>query len=278
MIKRKLESTIIRLAKSFPVLAIVGPRQSGKTTLSRAIFTDYKYVSMEELGAREHAESDPKGFIESNLGEKGLIIDEFQHVPKLLSYIQLQVDENRKPGFFILTGSQNFLMNRAISQTLAGRVVIVTLLPLSISELKDANLLPGAIEEFVYTGSYPELYVNKNIVPSEWYANYIKTYVERDVRDLQNISNLSTFIKFMRLCAARVGQVINYTSLATDADIDVATVKSWLSVLEASYITFILQPYSAKFTRRLIKSPKLFFYDAGLAAALLNLDGRQCHN
>ena len=273
MIKRDLEDSIIELAKVFPVIAILGPRQSGKTTLSKNIFKNHKYVSLEDFSNREEAEKDPKGFLKSLQNEHGIILDEFQHVPKLLSYIQLDVDENRQRyGYFILTGSQNFLMNKAIGQTLAGRVAITTLLPLSITELKQADLLPETIEELVFKGGYPEFYVNANIRPVDWFTSYIKTYVERDVRDLKNIENLSIFIKFMKLCAARIGQVTNITSLANDAEITLKTALSWLSILEASYIIFFLQPYSSKFTRRLIKSPKLYFFDSGLACSLLGLD------
>ena len=271
MIKRELEKEIKKRSEAFPVVAILGPRQSGKTTLAKHIFKNYKYLSLENLTLREDAKSDPEGFLKVYDNEPGIILDEFQHVPELLSYIQLTVDVNRRPGFFILTGSQNFLMNRAISQTLAGRIAITTLLPLSITELENADLLPNLIEDLVFKGQYPELYSNEKLLPKNWYSNYIKTYIERDVRDLKNVQNLTTFSKFMKLCAARIGQVINFASLASDVEVDVVTAKSWLSLLETSYIIFFLQPYSAKFTRRLIKTPKLFFYDTGLASNLLNL-------
>jgi uncharacterized protein len=272
MIKRNISEAILRLSKAFAVVAILGPRQSGKTTLAKDLFKSYKYLSLEDLSLREDAKKDPKGFLNLYKDFPGIIIDEFQHVPELLSYIQLIVDENRKSGYFVLTGSQNFLMNKMISQTLAGRIAITTLLPLSIGELKNDNLLPDSIEKLAYIGEYPELYTNENLTPYDMYFNYTKTYVERDVRDLQNVQNLSTFIKFMKLCAARIGQVLNYASLANDANINVATAKSWLSLLEASYIVFMLQPYSTQFTRRLIKTPKLFFYDTGLASYLLGLN------
>lgn len=272
MIQRALASVIKRTADGFPVVAILGPRQSGKTTLAKAMFPNHAYISLEDLSAREDALNDPKGFIAAISTTQGVILDEFQHAPNLLSYIQLRVDEHRTPGHFVLTGSQNFLMNKAITQTLAGRVAITTLLPLAIGELSSGQLLPETIEEFVFTGAYPELHVNKNLSPQDWFSSYIKTYVERDVRDIKRIENLSAFTKFMKLCAARSGQLLSYESLANDADISVATVKSWLSLLEASYIIFMLEPYATKFTRRLIKSPKLFFYDAGLASFLLGLD------
>ena len=272
MIKRNISETVLRLAEAFPVVAILGPRQSGKTTLAKSLFKNYKYLSLEDLSLRDDAKKDPVGFLNLHKNKYGIIIDEFQHVPELLSYIQLAVDENRAPGYFILTGSQNFLMNKAISQTLAGRIAITTLLPLSTGELKNADLLPETIIDLTYKGEYPELYTNDKLVPYDMYFNYTKTYIERDVRDLQNVHDLSKFIKFMKLCAARIGQVINYSSLASDADINLATAKSWLSILETSYIIFTLQPYSAHFTRRLIKTPKLFFYDTGLASYLLGIE------
>ena len=273
MITRNATPTIKRLAEAFPVVAIVGPRQSGKTTIAKKIFHDHKYISFEEIiEAREEAEKDPHGFLNTYANEHGLILDEFQHVPSLLSYIQLYVDKNRKPGYFILTGSQNFLMNQAIAQTLAGRVALVTLLPLSITELENTQLLPDSIEEFAFKGTYPELYTNVKMNPVDWYQNYILTYLERDVRDLRRVESLSTFRKFMRLCAARVGQIINVTNLANDADIDQKTAHAWLTLLEASYIIFRVHPYYDTFTRRLVKTPKLFFYDTGLACSLLGIE------
>ncbi len=273
MIRRDIAKTLERLSKTFPVIAILGPRQSGKTTIAKALFSNHTYLSFEEIKeSREEAIDDPQGFLQAHTNEYGIILDEFQHVPSLLSYIQLYVDKNRKPGFFILTGSQNFLMNQAITQTLAGRVAIVNLLPLSIGELSHAHLLPNFIEELIFNGTYPEKYVNPQLDILDWYQNYITTYLERDVRDIKRVENLSTFRKFMRLCAARVGQILDVSSLSKDADIDAKTARSWLSVLEASYILFTLQPYSEKFTRRLIKSPKLFFFDAGLAASLLGIE------
>jgi uncharacterized protein len=273
LITRILSKSLKKTAQSFPVIAIIGPRQSGKTTLAKTIFKKHKYISFEEIiEAREEAEKDPHGFLNSHMNEHGLILDEFQHVPSLLSYIQLYVDKNRKPGYFILTGSQNFLMNQSISQTLAGRVAIMTLLPLAIEELKGSKLLSKTIEEYAFRGSYPELNTKPKMEVTTWYSSYIKTYLERDVRDIKQIESLTTFQKFMKLCAARTGQIINYTSLASDCEISLATVKSWISVLEASFVIFQLQPFSAQFTRRLIKSPKLYFYDAGLVASLLGLE------
>lgn len=272
LLARTISPKILALAEAFPVIAILGPTKSGKTTLAKLLFPQYKYLSLEDLSLRDDAKRDPKGFLQLYQTAPGVIIDEFQHVPELLSYIQLIVDENRRPGYFILTGSQNFLMNQAISQTLAGRIALTTLLPLTIGELRPAHKLPTAIETLAFTGAYPELYVNLKLGSYEFYFNYTKTYVERDLRDLKQIQNLSTFMRFMKLCAARVGQIVNISALADDAEINVATAKAWLSLLESSFLIFFLQPYATQFTRRLIKAPKLFFYDTGLASYLLGLE------
>lgn len=270
MFKRDLEETIERLATKFPVLSITGPRQSGKTTLVKEIFKRHNYVLLEYIDEREHAKSDPRGFLKKYSNEYGLILDEVQHVPELLSYIQGIVDEDNKPGYFVLTGSQDFSVNEAITQSLAGRVGIVTLLPLSIHELKKNNLLSSTLEEAVYTGGYPRVY-EQNIVPTDFYPSYIRTYVERDVRQMINVSNLDAFQKFVRLCAGRTGQVLNLTSLGNDCGISHNTANAWISILEASYIVFLLKPYHTNFSKRLIKAPKLYFYDSGLACSLLRI-------
>ncbi len=253
-----------------PVLAILGPRQSGKTTLARAAFSKHIYISLENFEEREFALRDPQHFLEVNTNEYGIILDEIQHVPQLLSYIQTRVDEAHKPGYFILTGSQNILVNQAVSQTLAGRVAIFTLLPLSIAELRVNKLLPSTIEALAVKGSYPRIYAY-DLEPTPWYQDYIETYVEKDVRLIANVVNLSLFRKFIRLCAGRIGQLLNIASLATECGIDQRTAKAWLSVLEASYIIFLLQPHHVNFNKRLTKSPKLYFYDAGLICALLDI-------
>lgn len=269
-IKRELTKNIKDAAKEFSVVAILGPRQSGKTTLARHIFSKHKYISLEDLDMRELAISDPRSFLRDYPSEKGIILDEIQYAPQLLSYIQTIVDEEKKKGFFILTGSQNFLITQAITQTLAGRIAIMTLLPLSISEIEKAKLLPEKIETAVFTGSYPALYAEELSV-SRLYKGYTVTYLERDVRQIKNITNLALFKKFIGLCAGRTGQTINYTSLANDCGIDDKTVKAWLSLLEASYIIFFLQPYYNNFGKRLIKAPKLYFIDTGLACSLLRI-------
>jgi len=270
MFKRDLEETIRRLASKFPVLSITGPRQSGKTTLVKELFKQHNYVLLENLDEREYAQSDPRGFLKKYSNEYGLIIDEVQHAPALLSYIQGIVDTENRPGYFILTGSQNFSVNEAITQSLAGRVGIITLLPMSLHELKENNILAPTLEEAVFLGGYPRLY-NQEIEPTDFYPSYIRTYVERDVRQMINVTNLDNFQKFIRLCAGRTGQVLNLTSLGNDCDISHNTANAWISILQASYIVFLLRPYHGNFSKRLIKSPKLYFYDSGLACSLLRI-------
>jgi len=270
MYSRQAETVIQRLATKFPVLSITGPRQSGKTTIVKELFKNHNYVLLEHVDEREYAINDPRGFLKKYRNDYGLIIDEVQYAPQLLSYIQGIVDEENTPGYFILTGSQDFSVNEAITQSLAGRVGIITLLPLSIVELNVNQLLPESLEEAVFLGGYPRLY-NQVIEPTDFYPSYIKTYVERDVRQLINVTDLDTFQKFIRLCAGRTGQVLNLTSLGNDCGISHNTAKAWISILQASYIVFLLQPYHGNFGKRLIKSPKLYFYDSGLACSLLRI-------
>ncbi|HSX37817.1 MAG TPA: ATP-binding protein [Chlamydiales bacterium] len=270
MFERTLKSKLLELKEQFPVLALFGPRQSGKTTLVRTLFSDYRYVNLESFEEQELALEDPKGFLQRFWEEKGIILDEIQKTPKLLSYIQIEVDENPVLGRFILTGSQNILLNQHVSQTLAGRVGLTTLLPLSIEELRAANALPATAAEAIFRGFYPRTY-HHLIDPIVFAESYIRTYVERDVRDIKQITSLIEFQKFMRLCAARIGRLLDLSDLAKDAGISLATVKSWLSVLEASYILFLLQPHHVNFNKRLVKMPKLYFYDTSLACNLLRL-------
>lgn len=274
MIRRNLTLHVQQSAQWFPVVAVLGPRQSGKTTLVQTVFSKHAYVSLEDLNMRDLALRDPRAFLYDFANEQGLILDEIQHVPELLSYIQTSVDKEKKNGFYIITGSQNLLVNQAVSQSLAGRVGILTLMPLSIDELEHARLLPQTIEEALFTGGYPRAYVS-SVPPSKLYQNYIRTYVERDVRQLKNIGDLATFQRFLQLCAGRIGQVLNYESLGNDCGIDSKTVRSWLSILEATYVIFLLQPYYKNFGKRLIKSPKLYFVDTGLACSLLRLRDAQ---
>ncbi len=267
MIKRNISKKVKSLIGQYPVITITGPRQSGKTTLVKQIFPNYAYVNFEDIEQRNFAQNDPKNFLNSK--GKLLIIDEAQYVPEIFSYIQLYVDDDPERQY-ILTGSQNFLLMEKITQSLAGRVAIFYLLPFSISELKNTKFEIQDFPENIITGGYPRIY-DKDLNPYEWLNNYIATYVERDARHLLNISDLNSFQKFIKLCAGRVGQLINFTSIANDLSISYHTVQKWLSILETSFITYRLYPHHKNFNKRLIKTPKLYFYDTGLAAALLNI-------
>ncbi len=269
-IKRTAADHLKSLAKQFPVVAVMGPRQSGKSTLTRETFPKYSYVSMENLAIRAKTQEDPEGFFATYADKPGLIIDEIQEVPELFSYMQGIVDQEYKPGFFIVTGSQNFLLHEKITQTLAGRIALLTLLPLSIQELVKAKLLPNTIEEFLFKGCYPRPYVQPFDV-HQWFSSYISTYVEKDVRQITRVTDLVTFQRFLSLCAGRAGQLLNYAELARDADISPNTAKAWISMLEASYIIMLLQPYYRNFNKRIIKTPKLYFNDTGLLCDLLGI-------
>jgi len=264
MIARTLTTKIIALAQKFQVITLTGPRQSGKTTLVRAAFPTLPYVSLEEPDIRQIALIDPRGFLANY--PAGAILDEIQNTPDLFSYIQRLVDENRLVQF-ILTGSSNFLLMEKISQTLAGRTAVLQLLPFSLAELE-----PGAeqYEDLIFKGRYPRIY-DRDIAPTDFYPAYIQTYVEKDVRLLKNIGDINAFIQFIRLCAGRIGQLLNLASLASDAGISPNTARAWLSVLESAYILYRLQPYHRNFNKRLVKSPKLCFYDTGVACSLLGI-------
>ncbi len=264
MIERTLASKVTSLAQKFQVITLTGPRQSGKTTLVRATFPDLPYVSLEEPDIRQIALTDPRGFL-SNY-PNGVILDEIQNTPELFSYLQRIVDENRQIQF-ILTGSSNFLLMEKISQTLAGRTAVLHLLPFSLQELEP---LADSYENLIFKGQYPRIY-DRTIPPPDFYPSYIQTYVDRDVRMIKNIGDINAFIQFTQLCAGRIGQPLNNASLANDAGISPNTAKSWLSILESSYILYRLQPYHRNFNKRLIKSPKLYFYDTGVACSLLGI-------
>ena len=264
MIYRTLMPKIISLAQKFQVITLTGPRQSGKTTLVKAAFPTLPYISLEEPDIRQIALTDPRGFL-SNY-PTGAILDEVQNTPDLFSYIQRIVDENRNIQF-ILTGSSNFLLIEKISQTLAGRTAVLHLLPFSFDELQPTA---GTYESLIFRGQYPRIY-DRDIAPTDYYPSYIQTHVEKDVRLIKNISDINTFIQFTQLCAGRVGQLLNFTSLASDAGISPNTAKAWLSVLESSYILYRLQPFHRNFSKRLVKSPKLYFYDTGVACSLLGI-------
>jgi len=269
MIYRNIEQSLFSLMQKYPAINITGPRQSGKTTLVKEFLKEYRYFSLENPDVLMFAKEDPRGFIRS-AGER-FIFDEVQNVPALFSYLQQEIDDGKPNGSIILLGSQSFLINERISQSLAGRVANLKLLPLSNRELQSANLLPDNINRLLVSGGYPRLYKEK-MLSTEFYPHYIETYLQRDVRLIKNIGDLNAFNRFMKLCAGRVGNILNLSTLANDTDVSLNTVKSWLSVLEASYIIFFIQPYSPNANRRWVKMPKLYFYDTGLACALLNIE------
>jgi predicted AAA+ superfamily ATPase len=266
MFKRSIATIVERFSQIYPVIGITGPRQSGKTTLAQALFSHFPYVNLENLDIRLQAQNDPRAFLARY--KDGAIFDEVQHVPELLSYLQQIVDESPQKGRYVVTGSQNFALSEQISQSLSGRIGMLTLLPLSMNELNfDSDDFTSAI----FRGGYPGLY-QRNMIPTEFFPSYIQTYLERDVRQIKNIEDLGLFQTFIKLCAGRIGQVLNYSSLGQDCGISHTTVIKWLTVLEASYIIFLLQPYHKKFSKRLVKNPKIYFYDTGLAASLLGLE------
>jgi len=268
VIKRDAQDSLIRLARGFPIVAITGPRQSGKTTLTRLAFPDKPYLSLEDPDMHSLAEEDPRGLLSGF--PDGAVLDEVQRAPQLFSYLQTHVDANMRPGMFVLTGSQQFGLLSGISQSLAGRVGLVQLLPFTISELKSAKRLPITLDDLLFRGLYPPIY-DRDLIPGDWFAGYMTTYIERDVRQLINVRDLSTFHRFVKMCAARIGQLLNLSSLAADCGITHNTAASWVSVLEASYIVCLLRPHHRNFNKRLVKSPKLYFIDTGFAAWLLGI-------
>lgn len=251
-----------------PVIVITGPRQSGKSTLVRQVFPAYRYINLEVPSSRRFAEEDPEGFLRS-LGNQ-VILDEIQQVPDLLSYIQAIVDEARIPGQFILSGSQNLLLLESVSQSLAGRVAIFSLLPFSLEEIQDTPFGLPEYEHYLLKGFYPRIY-DLDLNPTEWLLDYIQTYVERDLRQVINVSNLSAFRQFLEVCAGRIGQLVNLSDMGSLVGISHTTAQKWLSVLQTSYIVHLLRPYHRNYNKRIVKTPKLYFYDTGLACALLNL-------
>lgn len=272
MIKRQLgEEVKIQLTK-FPVIAITGPRQSGKTTLAKTLLPDYKYLNLEDIGIKRLAEDDPVSFINSI--KAPVIIDEVQKAPELLSQIQVKVDESKESGQFVITGSESLLISEKVSQSLAGRVVNNILLPLSFEELKRNNIKFKSIDRQILKGFYPRIYDTK-MTFSDFYPEYVSTYVEKDVRQLKNIGDLSLFEKFLQLLAGRVGQLVNLTSLANDVGTSHNTIESWLSLLEASYIIYRLKPYYKNLGKRVMKSSKVYFYDTGLLCYLLGINSEE---
>ena len=268
LIPRAVASVLPRLAEGFPILAVTGPRQSGKTTLVRTVFPDKPYVSLEDLDERAYSLEDPRGFLARY--PDGAVLDEVQQSPALFSYLQTRVDEDRRTGLFVLTGSQQFNLLSGVTQSLAGRVALVPLLPFSLGELAAAGQAPERIEQLLFCGLYPPLW-DRSLDAAVWYGNYVRTYLERDVRQMVNVRDLGTFQRFIRMCAARTGQLLNLTSLATDCGVSPNTARAWISVLEASYVLHLLPPHHANFNKRLVKTPKLYFLDPGLASWLLGI-------
>ena len=283
MIARQMSNQILEAATQYPAVAVTGPRQSGKTTLCRELFPDYAYANLEKPETRQFAIEDPNGFLAQF--DKPVILDEVQRVPDLFSYIMAIVDEHKRMGEFILSGSQNFHLQQAISQSLAGRCSTLKLLPMSFRELNrktnhdifgignetpDMPDAPRNPFDQVFRGGYPPIY-DRGVKPTNWYAQYTQSYLERDVRQLVNVGDLDTFERFLRLTAGRSGQILNMDSLANDVGVSPVTVKRWISLLCASYVVFLLKPHSRNFNKRLIKTPKLYFYDTGLLCYLLGI-------
>lgn len=256
------------MLRGFPIVTLTGPRQSGKTTLARAVFKDRPYASLEEPDLRQAAQDDPRSFLARF--PDGAVLDEIQRCPEILSYLQTLVDSDGRMGRYILTGSQQFGLMSRITQSLAGRAAFVELLPFAIPELASADRLPPDIDDMMLTGGYPPIY-DRDLKPATWHSAYVTAYVERDVRQMLKIQELETFQRFVRLCAGRTGELLNLSSLATECGITHNTAKAWISVLQASYLIFLLRPHSASFNKRLVKMPKLYFYDTGLTAWLLGI-------
>lgn len=268
MVNRLISDKIKDLLGKFPVVTLTGARQCGKSTLLKHLLPDYRYVSLEDPDTRRAVSEDPRSFL-NNFSDR-TIIDEAQYVPELFSYIQTKVDDENRPGMYVLSGSHNFLLMESVTQSLAGRVAILKLAPFSIFELRSAGMLPDNPSELILNGGYPRVYDWK-ISPEDYYPNYVMTYLERDVRMLRNVNDFSRFELFLRLCASRVGQQISFTALSNECGISVQTAKDWISILESSYLVFRLSPYYKNFGKRLVKTPKLYFYDTGLVCSLLGL-------
>jgi predicted AAA+ superfamily ATPase len=268
MIERVATQKILQLSTVFKAVAVTGPRQSGKTTLVRMLFPDKTYVSLENPDVRRFALEDPRGFLKQH--EAGAIFDEVQRTPEIFSYLQEILDSSPQPGRFILTGSNNFLLQQNISQSLAGRVAILNLLPFSAEELFVSDTTAPDENDLILKGLYPPVY-DMGIPAEDWYPNYLRTYIDRDVRQIKNITDLIVFERFIRLLAGRTGQELNLTSLAVETGVDTKTVQSWIGILESSFIIYLLRPHFKNFNKTLVKRPKIYFYDTGLVCSLLGI-------
>ena len=268
MIERELKDKMLAMLGKYPIVTLTGPRQSGKSTMLRSALDGYQYVSLEDPDMRMMAEQDPRGFLATYPDKT--IIDEAQRVPALFSYLQTYTDKVGHEGMYALAGSHNFLLMESVNQSLAGRTAVLRLLPFSHKEMRRGKVLPETIDEEIFYGAYQRIY-DKGIDPTDYYPYYIQTYVERDVRLIRNIGDLGKFIKFIKLCAGRIGQLFNASSMANEVGVSVSTISEWVSVLEASYICYQLRPDYNNFSKRLVKTPKLYFYDTGLACSLLEI-------
>jgi len=268
MIQRDIEDELAVCANEYPVITITGPRQSGKTTLARYFFKTLPYINFEDPLLREYFLGDPKGFLANY--RDGAVFDEVQHLPSLTSSLQVQIDEHPSPGRFVLTGSQHFGLTSSITQSLAGRTALLELLPFSLTELKRGGFLSENVNEIVLKGAYPPIF-DRRLRPARWYADYIATYIQRDVRQISQIHNLDNFTRFLRIVAGQVGQLLNTNRLGSELGVDHKTVVKWLNILQASYIVRLIEPYHANFRKRIIRTPKIYFYDTGLVCNLLGI-------
>ncbi len=268
MVLRNAEKKLLELRQVFKAVAVTGPRQSGKTTLIKSLFKDKPYVSLENPDVRQFALDDPKGFL-SNY-PAGAILDEVQRAPLLFSYLQEVLDNSSEKGLYILSGSNNFLLQETISQTLAGRVAYFNLLPFSFNELNKAKIAPDTTNKILFKGFYPPVY-DQDIPVGDWCPNYIRTYIDRDVRLIKNISNLNQFEKFVRLLAGRNGQELNLTSIGVECGVDSKTANSWIGILESSFVIYLLKSHHQNFNKTIVKRPKIYFYDTSIVCYLLGI-------
>jgi uncharacterized protein len=269
MINRKITERLLYYSTKYPVLTITGPRQSGKSTVIKSTFPDYNYVSLEDPDILLMIKDDARSFLKNYPNKT--IIDEVQRYPEIFSYLQGHVDSSTENGMYILSGSHNFLLMEGVSQTLAGRTAILKLLPFSYQELIKSNISFENIDDLIFTGMYPRIY-DKKLKPEDFYPFYIQTYLEKDIRLIKNITDLNMFVRFIKLCAGRIGQLLNLSSISNECGISQPTAKAWLSALEASYIIYLLKPHHKNYNKRLVKTPKLYFYDTGLACTLLGME------